>query len=72
MKQPYLVSLLSLTLMIFGCSPSEPESEDVARQSTPTTEVPAGRFDLVPRYYLPHEEIITGEWTSPKIGPPAN
>ena len=31
-------------------------------------EVPAGRFDLVPRYYLPHEEIITGEWTFPKIG----
>ncbi len=30
-------------------------------------EVPAGRFDLATRYYLPHEEIITGEWTLPKI-----
>ena len=30
-------------------------------------EVPAGRFDLTTRYYLPHEEIITGEWTWPKI-----
>jgi hypothetical protein len=30
-------------------------------------EVPAGKFDLTPRYYLPHDEIITGEWTLPKI-----
>jgi hypothetical protein len=30
-------------------------------------EVPAGRFDLTARYYLPHEEIISGEWTLPKI-----
>jgi hypothetical protein len=30
-------------------------------------EVPAGRFDLATRYYLPHEEIITGEWTLPKV-----
>ncbi len=30
-------------------------------------EVPAGRFDLVTRYYLPHAEIITGEWILPKI-----
>ena len=29
--------------------------------------VPAGRFDLVARYFLPHREIITGEWTFPKI-----
>ena len=30
-------------------------------------EVPAGRFDLVSRYYLPKDEIISGEWTWPKI-----
>ncbi len=30
-------------------------------------EVPPGRFDLSTRYYLPHDEIITGEWTWPKI-----
>jgi hypothetical protein len=30
-------------------------------------EVPAGRFDLSTRYYLPHDEIITGEWTWPGI-----
>ncbi|UCH50002.1 MAG: DUF1214 domain-containing protein, partial [Betaproteobacteria bacterium] len=30
-------------------------------------EVPAGRFDLVTRYYLPREEIISGEWTWPKV-----
>ena len=30
-------------------------------------EVPAGRFDLVARYYLPNEEIRTGEWILPKI-----
>ena len=30
-------------------------------------EVPAGGFDLATRYYLPHEEIITGAWTLPKI-----
>jgi hypothetical protein len=30
-------------------------------------EVPAGRFDVTSRYYLPHDEIITGEWTLPKI-----
>jgi hypothetical protein len=30
-------------------------------------EVPAGRFDMTARYYLPHAEIISGEWTLPKI-----
>jgi hypothetical protein len=30
-------------------------------------EVPAGRFDVVARYYLPHEEIISGAWRFPKI-----
>ncbi len=30
-------------------------------------EVPKGRFDVVPRYYLPHKEIRTGSWTMPKI-----
>jgi hypothetical protein len=30
-------------------------------------EIPGGRFDVVARYYLPHEEIITGEWTLPGI-----
>ncbi len=30
-------------------------------------EVPAGRFDLITRYYLPHDEVITGDWTWPKI-----
>ncbi len=30
-------------------------------------EVPAGRFDIAARYYLPHEEIRSGEWTLPKI-----
>ena len=30
-------------------------------------EVPAGRFDLVARYYLPHDKIITGDWTFPKV-----
>lgn len=30
-------------------------------------EVPAGRFDVVSRYYLPREEIISGAWTFPRI-----
>ena len=30
-------------------------------------EVPVGRFDLTARYYLPHEDIISGQWTLPKI-----
>lgn len=30
-------------------------------------EVPAGRFDLVARYYLPHEEIISGAWKLPPV-----
>ncbi len=30
-------------------------------------EVPAGNFDLLARYYLPHDEIISGDWTLPKI-----
>ena len=30
-------------------------------------EVPSGRFDIAARYYLPHKEIISGEWTLPKI-----
>lgn len=29
-------------------------------------EVPSGKFDLVARYYLPHEEIRNGKWTLPK------
>ena len=28
-------------------------------------EVPAGPFDIVSRYYLPHNEIRTGEWKMP-------
>jgi hypothetical protein len=38
MKPHYLISLVSLTLMVFGCSPSEPESEGAAQDSTPTTQ----------------------------------
>jgi hypothetical protein len=30
-------------------------------------EVPAGRFDLLIRYYLPDEDIIVGAWNFPKI-----
>ena len=30
-------------------------------------DVPAGRFDVVTRYYLPHPEIVSGEWTFPPI-----
>jgi len=30
-------------------------------------EVPGGKFDLVTRYYLPRDEIISGEWILPKI-----
>jgi len=30
-------------------------------------DVPEGQFDLLARYYLPSEEIISGEWTFPKI-----
>jgi hypothetical protein len=30
-------------------------------------EVPAGRFDVVARYYLPHQEIVSGAWRFPKI-----
>jgi len=29
-------------------------------------EVPAGIFDLAARYYLPHDEIISGAWTLPR------
>ena len=29
-------------------------------------EVPSGKFDLVARYYLPHEEIRNGKWMLPK------
>jgi hypothetical protein len=30
-------------------------------------DVPSGQFDVVARYYLPHEKIISGNWTFPKI-----
>jgi hypothetical protein len=30
-------------------------------------EVPASRFDVVARYYLPHKEIVSGAWTFPRI-----
>ncbi len=29
-------------------------------------EVPAGKFDLIARYYLPNEEIRSGDWTIPR------
>ena len=31
-------------------------------------EVPAGRFDVVARYYLAHREVVSGAWRFPKIG----
>jgi len=30
-------------------------------------EVPAGRFDVTARYYLPHQPIIEGTWKLPGI-----
>ncbi|HEY7672929.1 MAG TPA: DUF1214 domain-containing protein, partial [Gammaproteobacteria bacterium] len=30
-------------------------------------EVPGGRFDIVARYYLPREEIVSGAWAFPRI-----
>ena len=30
-------------------------------------EVPEGRFEIVTRYYLPGEQIVSGEWTFPGI-----
>ena len=45
MKQIYLISLLSLTLMIFGCSPSEPETEGAAQDSTSTTAQESDSFE---------------------------
>jgi hypothetical protein len=30
-------------------------------------EVPAGKFDVAARYYLPHQEIQSGEWVLPGI-----
>lgn len=38
MKQLYLISLLALTLMVIGCSPSEPEAEIAVQDSTLTTQ----------------------------------
>jgi hypothetical protein len=35
-------------------------------------DVPAGRFDVTVRYYLPHAEIITGAWKFPAIRRVAN
>ena len=29
-------------------------------------EVPAGRFDVVPRFYLPRDEVLRGEWNFPR------
>jgi hypothetical protein len=29
-------------------------------------EVPNGPFDIVPRFYLPHEETISGAWEIPR------
>lgn len=45
MKQIYLISLLSLTLVIFGCSPSEPETKGAAQQSTSTTVQESDSFE---------------------------
>lgn len=28
-------------------------------------EVPTGKFDIAVRYYLPQEDLISGEWTMP-------
>ena len=45
---------------------------DCARSDLNCLEVPAGRFDIATRYYLPHEEIITGSWTLPSVELAAN
>jgi hypothetical protein len=38
-----------------------------AASDTNCLEVPAGRFDVVARYYLPRKEIVSGAWRFPKI-----
>ncbi len=37
----------------------------VAKEDLNCLEVPAGRFDVTARYYLPEEPIISGEWKMP-------
>ena len=51
MKQLYFVSLLALTLMVFGCSPSEPEAEIAVQDSTPTKQE-SGSFENEVAEYL--------------------
>jgi hypothetical protein len=41
--------------------------QDCGESDLNCLEVPPGQFDIVTRYYLPHDEIISGEWTWPKI-----
>ena len=38
MKRYYPISLLPLTLMVFGCSQPQPETEGAVQDSTPTTQ----------------------------------
>ena len=40
---------------------------DCTRDAPNCLEVPAGPFDLAIRYYLPHQPIISGEWTFPPV-----
>ncbi|MFC2085640.1 DUF1214 domain-containing protein [Bacteroidota bacterium] len=41
-------------------------SQSCGKSDLNCLEVPAGTFDLAARYYLPHEEIISGAWTLPR------
>ncbi len=42
--------------------------ESCAASAVNCLDVPAGRFDLTIRYYLPREEILTHAWTFPQVG----
>ncbi len=54
MKRPCLISLLSFTLIFFGCSRSEPESEDTSQHSiaTPGASTPVATTDNRPNILL--------------------
>ena len=41
--------------------------QDCTETDSNCLEVPAGRFDIAARYYLPSEQIQRGEWVLPPL-----
>jgi len=77
MKQIYLILLFLLTLMVLGCSPSEPEPEGAARAEEPSVYMGAPvTLGEAPNGAIANKKILDGvpkvAWLEPTIEQPTD